>query len=122
MVKTKDISIHALVKRATVSGCEVRFLRDISIHALVKRATLGYLVTCKMQNDFNPRPRKEGDQGRLGLCCRGQNFNPRPRKEGDAVFKKGKLNFGISIHALVKRATHSHLITFRDSLFQSTPS
>ena len=37
------------------------------------------------------------------------DFNPRPREEGDAVFKKGKLNFGISIHALVKRATYACL-------------
>ena len=33
------ISIHALVKRATMSSEEIFALADISIHALVKRAT-----------------------------------------------------------------------------------
>ena len=33
------ISIHALVKRATVSGYEGSDIQGISIHALVKRAT-----------------------------------------------------------------------------------
>ena len=34
-----DISIHALVKRATMRSEVARFLKSISIHALVKRAT-----------------------------------------------------------------------------------
>ena len=33
------ISIHALVKRATVADIVIILRRDISIHALVKRAT-----------------------------------------------------------------------------------
>ena len=56
---------------------------EISIHALVKRATT---IMYKMQRgikNFNPRPRKEGDRGRnkINLCP--TYFNPRPRKEGD---------------------------------------
>ena len=34
-----DISIHALVKRATIGGSSARYAQRISIHALVKRAT-----------------------------------------------------------------------------------
>ena len=34
------ISIHALVKRATLSKIGLFFVKSISIHALVKRATL----------------------------------------------------------------------------------
>ena len=34
-----DISIHALVKRATLLAMEYRIILMISIHALVKRAT-----------------------------------------------------------------------------------
>ena len=36
---TDDISIHALVKRATYKIYEMFYKWDISIHALVKRAT-----------------------------------------------------------------------------------
>ena len=78
---------------------------EISIHALVKRAT-GYIFD-KDGNvyDFNPRPRKEGDLRRISdTLCRIISihalvkratkyitkdndkifdFNPRPRKEGD---------------------------------------
>ena len=35
------ISIHALVKRATIDRQDKCVTRSISIHALVKRATLG---------------------------------------------------------------------------------
>ena len=41
MVKTKDISIHALVKRATHGDYDAKLMAVISIHALVKRATFG---------------------------------------------------------------------------------
>ena len=78
------ISIHALVKRATPTKYVGGRCPLISIHALVKRAT----IVNRIRDILN------------------KHFNPRPRKEGDAIFKKGKLNFGISIHALVKRATH----------------
>ena len=39
-----EISIHALVKRATGKGRPLIFLVFISIHALVKRATLRFIV------------------------------------------------------------------------------
>ena len=78
----------------------------ISIHALVKRATIindSYLYGGLY---FNPRPRKEGDtfvdiltagdipisihalvkratQKRSCACYKKPYFNPRPRKEGD---------------------------------------
>ena len=44
-----SISIHALVKRATVREIRKRTLEIISIHALVKRATFdfGYLIPDK---------------------------------------------------------------------------
>ena len=57
---------------------------------------------------FNPRPREEGDLlkpiKRLNIIY----FNPRPREEGDD-FCCWKLEnyWDISIHALVKRATHA---------------
>ena len=56
----------------------------ISIHALVKRATFSIKLDTPLIDNFNPRPRKEGDT-----------------RHGDWHFKKSD----ISIHALVKRAT-----------------
>ncbi len=40
-----DISIHALVKRATIDDYAAHGDYDISIHALVKRATVGKTVS-----------------------------------------------------------------------------
>ena len=74
-----------------------------------------------------------------------ENFNPRPRKEGDPAVTKDNMNdIVISIHALVKRATFLKVISSkfkrisihalvkratdrvskaeRDRTFQSTPS
>ena len=55
----------------------------ISIHALVKRATLALKDTSKKYVYFNPRPREEGDRGRKVSAFYLRNFNPRPREEGD---------------------------------------
>ena len=56
-----DISIHALVKRAT-HALRVEYVAElISIHALVKRATFKKAFSTVIVKDFNPRPREEGD-------------------------------------------------------------
>ena len=57
------ISIHALAKRATKFLKITSYLKAISIHALAKRATLNLLSIPGVTDDFNPRPRKEGDKG-----------------------------------------------------------
>ena len=78
------ISIHALAKRATNAPNGDFIIFDISIHALAKRATL------------------------ISKCYTGtkENFNPRPRKEGDSLFTVlNTVADTISIHALAKRAT-----------------
>ena len=41
-------------------------------------------------------------------------FNPRPREEGDVLTLKPDMLKSISIHALVKRATHVVLCTDND--------
>ena len=80
-----NISIHALVKRATYTMKQLVSAIKISIHALVKRATLTKILQLTCQTYFNPRPREEGD----GLCLwetlANVDFNPRPREEGDSV-------------------------------------
>ncbi len=59
-----------------------------------------------MIGDFNPRPRKEGDDLKYEYKKKiSANFNPRPRKEGDVKKINTVANQAISIHALAKRAT-----------------
>ena len=55
------ISIHALVKRATVTRSIPSVRARISIHALVKRATANAVLKSSANADFNPRPREKGD-------------------------------------------------------------
>ena len=59
-----------------------------------------------MSNDFNPRPREEGDSSLCNSGRSGGYFNPRPREEGDDWDANFPDMYDISIHALVKRATH----------------
>ena len=94
------ISIHALVKRATLDKTGYLTGEVISIHALVKRATVAALNKSAYNRHFNPRPREEGDG-----CDTAINEITE-----------------ISIHALVKRATLKHIISHVASEFQSTPS
>ena len=80
----------------------------ISIHALVKRATLNDTTSSGTPADFNPRPREEGDGCVQNLASLYSYFNPRPREEGDLrATVKGAGASLISIHALVKRATEN---------------
>ena len=79
-----SISIHALVKRATLPKNHTGGVFYISIHALVKRATFYVFYDNFVVVNFNPRPRKEGD------------YHGEYKTPGEV---------SISIHALVKRAT-----------------
>ena len=79
-----EISIHALVKRATKELLDIYGGNGISIHALVKRATLQGQLHRGKTLYFNPRPREEGDFNKADTRNkRMDNFNPRPREEGD---------------------------------------
>ncbi len=137
------------MKRATGKYFRLASYNDISIHALVKRATRNDRFTTAADGNFNPRPREEGDLTVYRCSAFQLNFNPRPREEGDnrpEIFIVESNNFnprpreegdsfhclyyivplyfnprpreegdkflidrfikrGISIHALVKRAT-----------------
>ena len=57
----EEISIHALVKRATILQIADELKKLISIHALVKRATCAGKFFKLILVNFNPRPREEGD-------------------------------------------------------------
>ena len=56
-----SVSIHALVKRATIDNPEKAQYSKVSIHALVKRATVRWKSVKIDWKSFNPRPREEGD-------------------------------------------------------------
>ena len=102
------------MKRATHSLSCLWGLISISIHALVKRATDGKLLPKQIKGDFNPRPREEGDRQFPGLTRSYRYFNPRPREEGDLFIDYIVPNLCISIHALVKRATHRLSLLFKE--------
>ena len=97
--------------------------------------------------NFNPLPRKEGDDRRVILSDIAKDisihslvkrettpiqlhpdwiimyFNPLPRKEGDDVSCSEITNTYISIHSLVKRETKGTVLYGKcDCKFQSTPS
>ena len=57
--------------------------KDISIHALVKRATFSTCGSKCCASYFNPRPREEGDRRYYFTAIDREHFNPRPREEGD---------------------------------------
>ena len=50
------------MKRATAKEEKNNDRQNISIHALVKRATGKDLSIIAIADDFNPRPREEGDR------------------------------------------------------------
>ena len=72
------ISIHALVKRATACRWALHGDWAISIHALVKRATYVSQLLAAGIADFNPRPRKEGDQSASKNTYRISGFQSTP--------------------------------------------
>ena len=100
-----EISIHALVKRATACKVGKQHERCISIHALVKRATAKISSALGKIENFNPRPREEGDASRLSNVI-GMNISIHALvKRATDVVNATPEQLKISIHALVKRAT-----------------
>ena len=101
------LSIHALVKRATVYRIyrydpkrsfnpRPREEGDIEGGTVVsavdafnprprEEGDRNYCQTTAFPETFNPRPREEGDTPRLLTCRQHRSFNPRPREEGDRV-------------------------------------
>ena len=69
--------------------------KPISIHALVKRATVTVFRPPQVRLYFNPRPREEGDQKLDRKALAHFYFNPRPREEGDT---SGAKKFSRRLH------------------------
>ena len=79
--------------------------KQISIHALVQRATCRNRAILWIVNYFNPRPRAEGDRRvAVGGCDMGISIHALVQRATCAAFAAA-LDQVISIHALVQRAT-----------------
>ena len=104
------ISIHALVKRATIIFSYFIIVGFISIHALVKRATKRYRRNNITSQNFNPRPREEGDRSGQGVGKTSIISIHALVKRATEGIKPPPSGGSISIHALVKRATMLHLL------------
>ena len=95
------------MKRATYADFEQLTGGVISIHALVKRATQRNTPDGTCENDFNPRPREEGDiidcLHRIFYCI---SIHALVKRATVDILTAGDVP-DISIHALVKRATPS---------------
>ena len=74
----EDLSIHALVKRATKSMQVAKTEIELSIHALVKRATWMHDAVVSAPPAFNPRPREEGDRLLFSDITKFFNFQSTP--------------------------------------------
>ena len=106
-----NISIHALVKRATAILCPFCKIFLISIHALVKRATCLTHFTYSIRLNFNPRPREEGDVSLMLLYLNLSGISIHALvKRATLSCDNIKFNKNISIHALVKRATQRAIL------------
>ena len=78
----------------------------------MKRATVVKTLVTHLVDNFNPRPREEGDTHRKVSAAIATHFNPRPREEGDTKSTTFPSTKPISIHALVKRATFFELVDY----------
>ena len=81
--KRNVISIHALVKRATGNNFISSFRDVISIHALVKRATQAVQTCVTFQVISIHALVKRATKPRTNRGFVPPDFNPRPREEGD---------------------------------------
>ena len=81
-------------------------ISNISIHALVKRATDVGTDAYKAAEHFNPRPREKGDMEVKNMDYSKMIFQSTPSWKGRPyTLYNGNVYYRISIHALVKRAT-----------------
>ena len=85
-----EISIHALVKRATRFLIYIIAFLCISIHALVKRATIFTQVRYNIDNISIHALVKRATSASAGTAWKIMNFNPRPREEGDLYIHNQK--------------------------------
>ena len=81
--KTAEISIHALVKRATIPQSQPFIVGGISIHALVKRATKNSVKVFDVIDISIHALVKRATRSGAFFVESSFHFNPRPREEGD---------------------------------------
>ena len=121
------ISIHALVQRATAQPLPLNPIPKFQSTLSYRERRIGKndgssggidfnprsrtesdrRRTCPLvpSFDFNPRSRTESDETVFNEYRVIYNFNPRSRTESDVIWGQTSQLKGISIHALVQRAT-----------------
>ena len=105
LIAVDEISIHALMKRATIRPLIRLCSIAISIHALMKRATMSVTRLEPISYYFNPRPHEEGDAPGTNLKFDGEISIHALMKRATSDYVPWQSYFCISIHALMKRAT-----------------
>ena len=118
------ISIHALAKRATERKAMALAEKAISIHALAKRATYAEHSCFYAHHDFNPRPRKEGDDyaDYFENICREFQSTPSQRGRRLALYRQSKPQRFQSTPSQRGRPDITDCLHSRSDVFQSTPS
>jgi len=103
---TGNVSIHALVKSATVEPACPQCMDEVSIHALVKSATSLAKPQTLQPACSNPRAREERDGSNL-ITAIGKNVVSIHALVKSATNIPGRrgIIYSVSIHALVKSAT-----------------
>ena len=85
--------------------------KDVSIHALVKRVTARYSYLQMWQVSFNPRPREEGDvaAATMAIGAFAVSIHALVKRATNVIMDFPEIQ-NVSIHALVKRATVSEKV------------
>ena len=77
-----SISIHALPRRATMSG-DVLALMPLFQSTPSRGGRRLWSLPVQVSTHFNPRPPAEGDRPAIPCMISAHNFNPRPPADGD---------------------------------------
>ena len=105
MTGSYNISIHALMKRATTDLPNIALYPEYFNPRPHEEGDIYRYLPISSVSYFNPRPHEEGDKKDKQYKSAGVYFNPRPHEEGDTLTVTGVAIADISIHALMKRAT-----------------
>ena len=117
------ISIHALAKRATLQFLNRYGKIIISIHALAKRATRYISLHFVAEIDFNPRPRKEGDQIKFIIRLYTILFQSTPSQRGRLAMQEVLAIYRIFQSTPSQRGRLASAgVVLHMKKFQSTPS
>ena len=117
---TREVSIHASVKDATWLRCRLASSLRCFNPRICKRCDKRLKNSCKSDLRFNPRICKRCDFDLSRYGNNNSRFNPRICKRCDSAGGTEEGIAAVSIHASVKDATLSHILSILNKMFQST--